>query len=165
MNKLFYLLIPAALLASCGSSQEKKEEGTATDSTATSGLYKAGDEITEDGAMTNQELLEAINGKDSLEVKLTAKVNSVCQAKGCWMRLDMGENKELMVKFKDYEFFVPKDATGKTATVQGWVTIDTVSVDDQRHYAEDDGKSKEEIEKITEPKAELTFVASGVLIK
>ena len=34
----------------------------------------------------------------------------------------------------------------------------------QRHYAEDAGKSKEEIEKITEPKIAYTFLADGVLI-
>ncbi|HLP10520.1 MAG TPA: DUF4920 domain-containing protein [Flavobacteriales bacterium] len=167
MNKLFYFLIPATLLISCGGDKKATEENTeATDTTAMEGMYKAGDEITEDGAMDNQQLLEAMLGKDSMEVKLTAKVNSVCQAKGCWMRLDMGEkSNELMVKFKDYAFFVPKDVAGKNATVQGWIKVDTMSVADQKHYAEDAGKSKEEIEKITEPKVELTFEANGVLIK
>ena len=41
----------------------------------------------------------------------------------------------------------------------------TKSCSDQQHYASDAGKSKEEIEKITEPSRELTFEASGVLIK
>jgi hypothetical protein len=34
-----------------------------------------------------------------------------------------------------------------------------------RHYAHDAGKSKEEIEKITEPQTSWTFEAVGVLIK
>jgi hypothetical protein len=164
MNKLFYVLIPTMLLASCGSSEEKKDEGAATDSTATS-EYKAGDEITPDGAMNSEEMLEAMKGKDSLEVKLSAKINAVCKVKGCWMTLDLGNDTEMRVSFKDYAFFVPKDANGKTATVQGWAKVDTTSVEELRHFAEDDGQSKEEIEKITEPKAELSFVASGVLIK
>jgi hypothetical protein len=33
-----------------------------------------------------------------------------------------------------------------------------------RHYAEDAGKSKAEIAAITEPKREVSFEASGVLI-
>jgi hypothetical protein len=33
-----------------------------------------------------------------------------------------------------------------------------------QHYAEDAGKSKEEIAKINSPKTELTFVADGVLV-
>ena len=165
MKKLFYLLIPAALLVSCGSKEEKtNEETTTTDSTATS-EYKAGDAITEDGALTNVAMLEAMKGKDSIEVKLNAKINSVCTVKGCWMQLDMGNSTEMRVSFKDYAFFVPMDADGKTATVQGWAKVDTTSVEELRHYAEDAGKSKDEIEKITEAKAELSFVASGVLIK
>lgn len=158
-------MIPATFFVSCGSSEEKsKEEGAATDSTATS-AYKAGDEITEDGALTTDAFMEAIKGKDSVEVKLSAKINAVCKVKGCWMTLDLGNENEMRVSFKDYAFFVPKDADGKTAFVQGWAKVDTTSVEELRHYAEDDGQSKEEIEKITEPKAELTFVANGVLIK
>jgi hypothetical protein len=34
-----------------------------------------------------------------------------------------------------------------------------------QHYAEDQGKSKEEVEAITSPKKEITFEASGALIK
>jgi hypothetical protein len=41
----------------------------------------------------------------------------------------------------------------------------TTSVAELQHYAEDAGKSKEEIAKITEPKLELTFVADGVIVK
>ena len=38
------------------------------------------------------------------------------------------------------------------------------SLDELRHYAEDAGKSAEEIAAITEPKKELRFLASGVLL-
>ena len=38
------------------------------------------------------------------------------------------------------------------------------SVKQLKHYAEDAGKSKEEIAKITEPKKEVIFVAKGVLV-
>jgi hypothetical protein len=37
-------------------------------------------------------------------------------------------------------------------------------VDDLKHFAEDEGKTPEEIAKITEPKEELKFLASGVKI-
>ena len=40
-----------------------------------------------------------------------------------------------------------------------------VSVADLKHYAEDAGKSEDEIAKITEPKIEYAFEANGVLIK
>jgi hypothetical protein len=41
---------------------------------------------------------------------------------------------------------------------------EVVSVEMLRHYAEDAGKSKEEIMKITEPETKLSFEADGVII-
>ena len=39
-----------------------------------------------------------------------------------------------------------------------------VSVDEQRHYAEDAGKTQEEVLQITQPKRTLSFESSGVLV-
>ena len=47
---------------------------------------------------------------DTLEVKFKSEINEVCQKKGCWMTLDLADDKEAFVKFKDYGFFVPKNA-------------------------------------------------------
>ncbi|PWH83046.1 DUF4920 domain-containing protein [Algibacter marinivivus] len=101
---------------------------------------------------------------DSIDSKMVAKVNNVCQAKGCWMRLDLDDGNEVMVKFKDYGFFVPKDITGKEVIINGKAFVKEVSVDEQRHYAEDAGKSAEEIAKIIEPKRTYSFEADGVLV-
>jgi tRNA (Thr-GGU) A37 N-methylase len=70
----------------------------------------------------------------------------------------------MMVHFKDYGFFVPKDCSGKKLVMEGIAFIDVTPVSQLKHYAEDAGKSKEEIEKITEDEKELTFEASGVLL-
>jgi Domain of unknown function (DUF4920) len=80
------------------------------------------------------------------------------------MKMDMG-GKELMIRFKDYGFFVPKDCDGKTATIQGKVKKEVIDVATLRHYAEDAGKTKEEIEKITKPEEKYTFEAVGVILK
>ncbi len=100
-----------------------------------------------------------------MEVKLAGTVVEVCQTKGCWMTLDIDGNNTLMVRFKDYEFFVPKDAGGKTAIVEGIARIDTISVVEQRHYLEDNNANQEEIDAITEPKITYSFEASGVIIR
>jgi hypothetical protein len=91
-------------------------------------------------------------------------VESVCQVKGCWMKLKMENGQTMRVTFKDYGFFVPKDIAGKTIVFEGNATTKTTSVDELRHYAADAGKSKDEIVKITEPKTELAFEANGVLV-
>ena len=42
---------------------------------------------------------------------------------------------------------------------------ETTSVDELRHYAEDNGDSEEEIAKITEDKVTLNFIADGALVE
>lgn len=98
------------------------------------------------------------------EGRVKGKVIEVCQEKGCWMKMERENGENLMVKFKDYGFFMPKDIVGKDVILDGEATMKEVSVKQQRHYAQDAGKSKEEIEKIKEPKKELQFVARGVLV-
>ena len=100
---------------------------------------------------------------DTLDVKFKAVVNSVCQSKGCWMRVALGQD-QAMVKFKDYGFFMPKDLAGQEVIMQGKAFVAEVSVDEQRHYAEDAGKTPEEVLAITEPKKTLSFESSGVLV-
>ena len=101
---------------------------------------------------------------EKVNLKVSGTVQSVCQKKGCWMKMDMGDGKTMMVHFKDYGFFVPKDCSGKKLIMDGVAFIEVTPVDQLRHYAEDAGKSKAEIEKIVDPEKELTFEASGVLI-
>lgn len=96
--------------------------------------------------------------------KITGKVVEVCQEKGCWMKLQTENGETMMVKFKDYGFFMPKDIQGKEVVLDGEAQIKEVSVKQQKHYAKDAGKSEQEIKKITAPKKELQFVANGVLV-
>ena len=124
-----------------------------------------GAKIDDKDAITMQELITKMEGKETMEVKVTWKVSEVCQAKGCWMTIEKGDGTTMRVSFKDYGFFMPKNISGKTVVMQGRASVETTSVDELRHYAEDAKKSKEEIAKITEPKKELAFEADGVIIK
>ncbi|MDO7171474.1 DUF4920 domain-containing protein [Mariniflexile sp. AS56] len=102
---------------------------------------------------------------DSMNTKIKAKVIDVCQAKGCWMTLNLEDGNEVMVKFKDYGFFVPKDIAGKEVIINGKAFVNEVSVEEQRHYAEDAGKTEAEIAAINIPKRTFSFEANGVLIQ
>ena len=102
---------------------------------------------------------------DTINLKFASNINEVCKAKGCWMKLDLGDNKESMVKFKDYGFFVPLDADTKEVIVNGKAFVTKVPVDELRHYAKDSGKNEEEVAAITEPKFTYAFEADGVLLK
>ena len=124
-----------------------------------------GKKITEAGAMPATQLPTELGTKTAMPAKVEGVVESVCQAKGCWMMMKTGAGKTMRVTFRDYGFFVPKDIVGKTVVVDGIAQTSTTSVAQLRHYAEDAGKPKADIEKITKPETDLSFVADGVIVK
>ena len=116
-----------------------------------------------DGAISVNELDKKLKD-NKYEGKITGKVVEVCQEKGCWMKIEKTDGEKLMVKFKDYGYFMPMNIVGKEVVLEGEATIKEVSVKQQQHYAKDAGKSEEEIKKITKAKKEVQFVAKGVLV-
>ena len=128
---------------------------------------KFGKEITADNTIGFDALIAEIGKSESVNTKVKAKVKAVCQAKGCWMTLvsdDPTNTDEVFVKFKDYGFFMPLDIAGKEVIVEGKAYKEVTTVAELQHYAEDEGKSPEEIAKITEPEEELKFMADGVIV-
>ncbi len=119
--------------------------------------------ITPDGAMEAKYLETKMQGKDEYPAKVKGRVTAVCKVKGCWMEMATENEKTFRVRFKDYGFFVPMELVGKDVAIQGTAYHDTTTVAMLRHYAEDAGKSKAEIEKITEPEITLLFMADGVI--
>lgn len=168
MRKTFYLLAVALLVvfSSCCNQNEKKEQDgkheTAVVPTSSTGNF--GEEITADEAISAQNLPQLLEGKETVEVKLTGDVAAVCQMSGCWVDIDMGNDEIIHVTFKDDSFLLPKDATGKTAVIEGIATYEEIPVEMLKHMAEDEGRTQEEIDAITEPKLEYTFVAKGVIL-
>lgn len=108
---------------------------------------------------------ERLEVRDSISVQFKGKVKEVCQAKGCWMTLQLNDGNEAMVRFKDYGFFMPKDISGKEVVVNGLAFVQEMSVEDQKHFAKDGGATQKEIAKISEPKRTFGFEASGVHLK
>lgn len=101
----------------------------------------------------------------SSKIKLEGEILSSCPMKGCWMKISV-EKDTVLVRFKDYGFFVPKNGIeGKRTIINGNISVDTLSVAQLQHYAEDAGKSKEEIALINKPEITISFLADGVLIK
>ena len=102
---------------------------------------------------------------DKKDVKIEGKILSSCPMKGCWMKIKADQD-TILVRFKDYWFFVPKNGIeGGKAIVNGKISVEKLSVKQLRHYAEDAGKSQEEINLIKDPQVSLTFLADGVYIK
>ena len=128
------------------------------------GFSVFGENFNHKGAIQYDALMQKMSEQDTVKTAVVGKVKSVCQVKGCWMNIvsDDQSKEPIFVKFKDYGFFMPLDLAGKEVIMYGNAYTEITSVDELRHYAEDEGKSKEEIAKITEPVEEIKFMASGV---
>jgi hypothetical protein len=169
MKNLILLFVFSLVIISCKNDKQTKEQEVVVEGELNEELAYAsfGMEINDADALTSERMMEhykSLKPGDTLNSKMTAKINEVCSKKGCWMTLDMGGKNEVMVKFKDYGFFMPLNAEGEVV-VNGKAYVTETSVDELRHYAEDAGKSNEEIEAITEPKRTYSFEADGVLLK
>jgi cyanophycinase-like exopeptidase len=70
----------------------------------------------------------------------------------------------MMVKMKDHKFLVPVSLNGKEVVIAGVAEQKVTTVEQLRHYAEDAGKSKAEIEAIKAPKKEIVVQAKGLLV-
>lgn len=157
LKHAFGIATIATMLFACGETKEIEESQSNWD------IY--GDSTVDaEHAIGADEALENMAGEDSIDVKISAIINECCQKKGCWMNVDAGDGRQIFVRFKDYAFFVPMNAAGRTAVMDGMLYTDTLSVEQRRHYAEDKGLSEEEIEAITEPEVTYSFMAKGVLI-
>lgn len=170
MMKNVYLLAMVLALGLTACNSTDVNESTAENEDATEVMKLAdnqfGEAIDAEGAISYTSLLDQMQSGDSLAVKVKGKVEAVCQAKGCWMNIvaEQPDAEEMMVKFKDYGFFVPKDIAGREVVMEGYAFREVTPVDELQHLAKDAGKPQEEIDQITEPKVELKFLASGVLL-
>ena len=164
MKKILFVLLAATVMVAC--KNETKTEET-TQETQDMAYASFGDNIEAEGAISASEMVERFNALtvgDTITAKVSAKINEVCQMKGCWMKLDLGSDQDVMVTFKDYGFFMPLNAEGEVI-INGKAFLKETSVDDLRHYAEDAGKTAEEIAAITQPEKTFAFEADGVLLK
>ena len=153
MKNLLIIVLAISTLLAC---QSKKE-------TAVFNPY--GEAISTDGALDLAGLTDQLASKDSVSLTVRGVIEQTCSKKGCWMAVKGDNGTTTRVTFKDYGFFVPTSgAEGKEVVFSGVAKRKVTDVATLRHFAEDAGKSKEEIEAITEPKEEIEFVANGVVI-
>ena len=166
MNKIGIVMLLSFVIVACNSAKKhtNKEYKIVENTYSSFGdTVSASDYLSSNDALSNYKALKL---GDTINLKFNANIKEVCSKKGCWMTLPAGNDDEtIMVRFKDYGFFVPLDAAGKEVIVAGKAFLKEVSVADLKHYAEDAGKSSDEIANITEPAMEFAFEANGVLLK
>jgi hypothetical protein len=162
---LIYFLMIASAGFSCQQKGTEDSESLTETSKSETAAGKFGADINDSGVVTLTELVAELESKDEFSGKVVGEIKEVCSKKGCWMTIDLPNGQSMRVTFKDYGFFVPLNSSGYPVVIEGIATKKVTDVKTLRHYAEDAGKSKEEIEKITESKNEYAFEAVGVIIK
>jgi hypothetical protein len=163
MKSFNIILVVFAMVLSCKGQNRDKNQNSAQNI-----LRSFGEKIEAVDAKNTKKMLadyNAMSQNDTLQTKFIAKVKEVCKAKGCWMKLALAHGEEAMVKFKDYGFFMPMDIEGKEVVVNGLAFLEAMSVEDQKHYAEDGGATADELAKIIAPKRTYGFEADGVFLK
>ncbi len=123
-----------------------------------------GAEITPLKATPVSEVIDLFELDVESKFKISGELKEVCASKGCWTIIEADDGRLVRVTFKDYGFFLPLDAAGRTVIAEGVGFKKVTSVDDLRHYALDAKKTEDEITAITEPKTEYLFEAAGVLL-
>lgn len=168
MNRIYVLLFSCSfLLFACEESTEVLEESISVSSEAIN-FASFGDSITADSAISAEEMYQkylSLENGDTIEVKFASMIENVCQKKGCWMTVELTDEESAYIRFKDYGFFMPFNASESEVIISGLAFVTKRTVAELRHDAEDANKSQEEIDAITEPEIAFGFEANGVLIK
>lgn len=164
MKKLLMIMALATAFA-CQPASEQQQKEKAAIGQSTENWQQYGEEISPEEAVDAADIARLAEGKDSVFVKVRGEVQGSCPMKGCWMKVKLDDGEEMRVTFKDYGFFVPKDLEGEEAIFEGYLRKTVTDVETLRHYAEDEGASREDIQAITTPEEAFTFEATGVLLK
>lgn len=149
---LFMVLITALTIASCSQPSHNTQTLAAT----------YGHTLNNNPAVDLGEMFDQVKQYGQFEGIVEGTVKEVCKQKGCWMTVAMPDGSDMRVTFKDYGFFVPTDSEGKKVKFGGEALYSTTSVKVLQHYAEDAGKSRDEIDAITSPEFSISFIAEGV---
>jgi hypothetical protein len=140
------LLVSSLALAACGKAPEpseaapmataEKADPLRTTASALKPLNqkKFGAEITEKTSTALDALIKEPRKFSTKTVRTEGVVSAVCKSMGCWMELadDAGH---AHIKMAGHSFFVPKDASGHRAIVQGTLLAPTETEDECRQEA------------------------------
>lgn len=167
--KKSFLYIGALVGILTFSCQQKVEESQKTtyevvgEAETVPGNY--GDIFDAEEISSTSEMVSKVESQGTFNGKIAGEIKEVCTKKGCWFAMELPNGESMRVTFKDYGFFIPTNSQGFPIVLQGVATLTETDVETLKHYAEDQGKSKEEVEAINAPKREITFEATGVVIK
>lgn len=125
------------------------------------GAWVAGSELHATREVTLASVLADPAAYEGETLRMRARIEQVCQTKGCWMIVTDGEHSS-RVTFADYGFFVPKHVAGATVEMDVSVKRDVMDEETARHLASE--TEGEDPNAITGPVETVSVVATGVRI-
>lgn len=144
-NRHTMLAIALFAASSCMAADEQKVIRLSEPVARTADYETFGSTLDESVAIVSLEEIAADGDRFVDEtVRVVTRVAQVCQKKGCFFIAQQGTS-FVRVSFKDYEFFVPTDISGKRVTLVGEVIVRDVTPDEAAHYAEDLGSPESTI--------------------
>ena len=147
-------MLVGVLLVTWGCTPPKAGDDEGSSATANGPMADFGEpaRLTDADTIPVAHVIEDPKSYEGKYVRLQGEVVGVCAKKGCWIRMSpAGEHEpNVFVKFTCPVGgrLIPMEAEGKEAIVEGTLMVEVVSEDEARHYAEDAGRSPEEIAKI-----------------
>lgn len=126
-------------------------------------VERFGDPVPEGATVPLAQVLAEPQAHGDDPLLLEGHVRRVCQRKGCWMELATGPDEgapACRVTFQDYGFFVPTDADGAHARLQGRIAVDTIPAEHVAHLEEEGGRFEHKREDGSA--REVRVVATGV---
>ena len=115
MKNLLLILAMSLVVFTCKNEKQTTEKTVANEKEEIA-YASFGMEINDADALSSERMMvhyKDLKAGDTVNAKMKGKIIDVCSKKGCWMRLDMGDDNEVMVRFKDYGFFMPLNAEGE----------------------------------------------------
>ncbi|MFO0830022.1 MAG: DUF4920 domain-containing protein [Phycisphaerales bacterium] len=101
----------------------------------------------------------------SERIAVTGVAARTSQRNGEWIVLRDDAGDEIVVRFRDYRFFAPRNATGRHVLACGTASRETLSVEDRRRMVIDGGGTISDAQVITEPKDVVLLIADTIWIQ
>lgn len=123
-----------------------------------------GKEITQENSITVDSLVSLLPTGETKQVKVKGKISDACKMEGCWLELSSSQGLPILVTYKEEAFTLPLEIQGKEVVIEGLAYRDSLTIEDLRKEAIEEGKPQLEIEKINSPAIKLGIEADGVLL-
>lgn len=183
MKRLISIFFSALFMLSC--ENNKQQTASDTDSHAhkqgedeVDGIHYGLKKIVADGVVNADDIIKKLENKENLEdvliekevsvkavkAKIEGTITEMCKMSGCWFSFKTANNIDIMVNMRGHKN-TPQDWLGKTVIVEGAAYCETLSIEELKFKAKEEGADRDLISKIKSPQINYYFLADGAILK